>query len=490
MLHCEVLSILKQPRPRKNREISKTPVYIVSTSNPKTCSIELGRRLALTSLVGETTQAIDSTSSQNQPQVSSSMETDAADSEGGVVHSIADNDPKFDLSSLLATLPDKTFVIPHVIMSVALEEDQVLDLDGFQNWMRLFPALAKYAKIEGVYRSHSTLVLVSVPVIIWNLLPEDPAFNFVGYARSANLLEPRPPLIQLSNDTSTSWAQDETSSLHSWGPFETVVPGRTSILKSALIAKYFAREGEKAHTPPLPTPPRSRPPPRRFSFLGKALDHPDKYAKIDQYPLGLNTFLDPSKSAIADLVLVRGLGGGSKKTCGKVVAHLKSAGLDCSFYFFKNGNKSNKSTISSFLLSMAWQMSQANTGVLSNVLSICREFQISKADYDILWRRLFLGGILRTRSQTPRYWIIDALDECMLGDELLLMLSEIPEEANLRIFVTSREKIELKGIPLSPSLNVKSEEISVEDTRSEIKLTLDANFDQLPVSDQQPSKNG
>jgi hypothetical protein len=243
------------------------------------------------------------------------METDATDSEGGVVHSIADNEHKFDLSSLLATLPDKTFVKPHVIMSVALEEDQVLDLDGFQNWMRLFPALAKYAKIEGVYRSHSTLVLVSVPVIIWNLMPEDPAFNFVGYARSANLLEPRAPLIQLPNDTSTSWAQDETSSLHSWGSFETVVPGRTSILKSALIAKHFAREGEKAHTPPLPTPPRRPPPPpRRFSFLGKALDYPGKYAKIDQYTLGLNTLFDPSKPAIADLVFVHGLGGGSKKT--------------------------------------------------------------------------------------------------------------------------------------------------------------------------------
>jgi len=175
----------------------------------------------------------------------------------------------------------------------------------------------------------------------------------------------------------------------------------------------------------------------------------------------------------------------------KVLAHLKSAGLDCSFYFFKNANKSNTSTISSFLLSMARQMSQANTEVLSNVLSICKEFnQITKADYQTLWRRLFLGGILLTRSQTPRYWIIDALDECMLGDELFRMLSEIPEEANLRIFVTSRRKIELKGIPLSPSLNVKSEEISVEDTRSEIKLSLDANFDQLPVSDQQPSKNG
>ncbi|PMD49456.1 WD40 repeat-like protein [Hyaloscypha bicolor E] len=552
------------------------------------------------------------------------------------------------------------------------------------------------------------------------MLPEDPAFNFVSYARSANLLEPCPPLVQLSNDTSTSWAQDDNSSLGSWDSFETVVPGRTSILKSAFIAKYFAREGEKAHTPPPP------PPPRRFSYLGKALDHPENYAKIDQYgPLGLNTLFDPSKPAIADLVFVHGLGGGSKKTwmkennpssfwpqewlpkddsfqnvrihsfgynsnwrnkenvltiqdfakalladiqncpriprgshvshsfqsiltindefsrycqhlkiyscyetlpaslgltrtivvekdqavlgcanerstflntdhrrmcefeaisdpnyqtvrdvlasavadlynhdarwrqelkecqqsrldevlgvttavehdfieidrlrtpgtcqwliekqsfrewqdcpkgtqiywmnarpatgktvlSGKVIAHLKSVGLDCSYHFFKNGNKSNRSAIRSFLLSMAWQMSRASPEVLSKVLGICEKYdQLSKADYQILWRKLFLGGILWTRSQAPRYWVIDALDECMSGNELLRVLLKIPEGANLRIFVTSRKKIELKGIPFSPSLNIKSEEILVEDTRSDIKLYLDANFDQLPVSDQQ-----
>jgi hypothetical protein len=176
---------------------------------------------------------------------------------------------------------------------------------------------------------------------------------------------------------------------------------------------------------------------------------------------------------------------------GKVVAHLKSAGLDCSFYFFKNANKSSPSSpISSFLLSMAWQMSQANTEVLSNVLSICKEFnQVSKAHYQTIWRRLFLGGILRTRPQTPRYWIIDALDERLLRNSLLRMLLEIPEEANLRIFVTSREKIDLERLPLSQSLNVKSEEILVEDTRSDIKLYLDASFDQLPVSDWRFSKN-
>jgi hypothetical protein len=218
MLHCEVLSVLKQPWRRKNREISKTPVYIVSTSNPKSCSIELGRRSPLTHVARKTIQGIDSASSSScQPQLSSSMVTNAASSQGGVSLSNADNDDKFDLSSLLATLPDKTFILPHVIVSVAWETDQTLDLDGFQQWMRLFPALAKYSKIEGVYHSHSTLVLLSVPVVVWNMLPEDPACNFVGYARSTNLLKPEappqitkhPPFIQSTSQCSKNDQPDE-----------------------------------------------------------------------------------------------------------------------------------------------------------------------------------------------------------------------------------------------------------------------------------------
>jgi hypothetical protein len=73
-------------------------------------------------------------------------------------------------------------------MSVALEKEQTLDLKAFENWVKQFPALAKYASIQGIYQSYSTLVLLAVPVVIWNLLPENPACNFVGYAASENLI--------------------------------------------------------------------------------------------------------------------------------------------------------------------------------------------------------------------------------------------------------------------------------------------------------------
>ncbi|KAL5319401.1 hypothetical protein ACEPPN_012453 [Leptodophora sp. 'Broadleaf-Isolate-01'] len=174
MLHSEVLSVLKATRPKKRLEISKTPIYIVTTSNPKTRSIEIARRNQ-----SSMSQSFEETEISATAQ-GTGLTTDASES-------VAPDD-KFDLSSLVATLPDNTFMLPHIIMSVALETDQKLDFNAFERWMKEFPALARYAKIQGIYQSYSTLVLLSVPVVVWNLLPENSACNFVGYTTSDNLL--------------------------------------------------------------------------------------------------------------------------------------------------------------------------------------------------------------------------------------------------------------------------------------------------------------
>ncbi|KXX72810.1 Homeobox protein EgHBX4 [Madurella mycetomatis] len=77
---------------------------------------------------------------------------------------------------------------PHVMISLALEEDQRLDINAWETWLAGFPALAKYVKIQGVFKSHSTLLLMSLPVMVWDLLPDDPACSFVAFIRSNNLL--------------------------------------------------------------------------------------------------------------------------------------------------------------------------------------------------------------------------------------------------------------------------------------------------------------
>lgn len=78
---------------------------------------------------------------------------------------------------------------PHVMISLALEDDQRLDLNAWEQWLASFPALARYVKVQGVFKSHSTLLLLSMPVTVWDLLPDDQACSFVAFIRSNNLMK-------------------------------------------------------------------------------------------------------------------------------------------------------------------------------------------------------------------------------------------------------------------------------------------------------------
>lgn len=72
-----------------------------------------------------------------------------------------------------------------VILSIQLRGDQ-LDIQAWRECIRLFPVEAQAIKIEGIYDSFSTLLLIRLPVAVWNLLPKNPAYSFVGYVTSGN----------------------------------------------------------------------------------------------------------------------------------------------------------------------------------------------------------------------------------------------------------------------------------------------------------------
>jgi hypothetical protein len=116
--------------------------------------------------------------------------------------------------------PEPTEDKPHVMISLALEDDQQLDINAWETWLAGFPALAKYVKVQGIFKSHSTLLLLSLPVMVWDLLPDDPACSFVAFIRSNNLLHaqqtaPEPvdvPIPVASGVPETNQARDDAES--------------------------------------------------------------------------------------------------------------------------------------------------------------------------------------------------------------------------------------------------------------------------------------
>ncbi|KZZ95284.1 tyrosine-protein phosphatase non-receptor type 6 [Moelleriella libera RCEF 2490] len=176
MLHAEVLARLKHPRlERRNGtcfEARSTPVHFMMTSNHKVPSIEISRLLPP-----------EKTARPEPFHLTSPLSGGRA--------------PDFDnpnLNGFASSEPDED--TPHVMISLALEDDQRLDINAWEQWLNAFPSLAKHVKVQGVFKSHSTLMLVSVPVMIWDLLPEDPAVSFVAFIRSNNLAMPRRQSLQ------------------------------------------------------------------------------------------------------------------------------------------------------------------------------------------------------------------------------------------------------------------------------------------------------
>jgi hypothetical protein len=89
---------------------------------------------------------------------------------------------------------------PQVLLAVRLEDDGFLggfEEDGGQrlrkwcDWLKVIPEGVKDISIQGVYKSFSTLVLMSMPVVLWNTLPDNPAYSFIGFVTSTNMAPQR-----------------------------------------------------------------------------------------------------------------------------------------------------------------------------------------------------------------------------------------------------------------------------------------------------------
>jgi hypothetical protein len=175
MLHTEVLFVLKQKRPERGRDGRKyewcsTPIHLVYTGNPKSPGIEICSLRKNTAV--EKAAAASELSSERSTTYVDAMDLD---------------DVKLE-NPLTACDPYGDFQVPHVLISIALDENQAcLDAASCRRWLADFPALAKYATVEGIYKSYSTLITLSMPVMIWDLLSENPACSFIGYVTSPNM---------------------------------------------------------------------------------------------------------------------------------------------------------------------------------------------------------------------------------------------------------------------------------------------------------------
>ncbi|KAL8992322.1 MAG: hypothetical protein Q9169_007189 [Polycauliona sp. 2 TL-2023] len=179
LLHNKVLARIKtswNPRyaSENPQELRRTPIHIYLSEDTKQRCIRLTPLIHLTAIAPES--HLHSSSALSAPLTPPSEDVDMIGTE------------RTSQSSLGEVWPDREFALPKVLISVALQEDQYLNVEDWSDWVLSVPGLAKYVHIEGVFKSDSTLLLLSLPVALWDMLQNDPAISFLAFVRSRNFV--------------------------------------------------------------------------------------------------------------------------------------------------------------------------------------------------------------------------------------------------------------------------------------------------------------
>jgi hypothetical protein len=145
----------------------KTPVYsIICETNP--------RRSIILAPMPPLQDSLNSCFAYNTPDSSAGLK----DSPGSDRHD--------EFSSRKRKRPnDDDEKDSQILLAIRLEK-KTFNSDMWLEWLRNAPPEAQEIRVEGIYDSFSTLLILRMPVAVWNLLPENPSYSFIGFVTSAN----------------------------------------------------------------------------------------------------------------------------------------------------------------------------------------------------------------------------------------------------------------------------------------------------------------
>ena len=175
---------------------------------------------------------------------------------------------------------------------------------------------------------------------------------------------------------------------------------------------------------------------------------------------------------------------GKSVLAGHVISRLKERSADCSYFFFKRGDRS-KSGFSACLRALAFQMACTNINIQETFLQMMDDgIKIENDNVRALWHKLFQSGIFQ--MHLPRhYWIVDALDECInLALFFDSVLAKFDGTIPIQILITSRSTPELeRHFKALNTQQILYERISTSDTLPDIELLVEAKAKTILVKD-------
>ncbi|KAL8647832.1 MAG: hypothetical protein Q9226_006266 [Calogaya cf. arnoldii] len=96
------------------------------------------------------------------------------------------SDDMMDISSPDASTATDT----RVLLAISITNDASCDIAQWKKWLVSdcpWDVTKIEVQVEGVYKSHSTMLIMSIPIIAWDSLPNRSAYRFIGFVKSGNL---------------------------------------------------------------------------------------------------------------------------------------------------------------------------------------------------------------------------------------------------------------------------------------------------------------
>jgi hypothetical protein len=231
MLHSEVLRVLMRRRKEKctngqKLEWRSTPVHMTNFTHARTIGIELCKRSLIDTDSFPSIQSSQPIEDLLQSDIGLTSATyldlmslgcDALEERLSINHETrepsAEIIPTSTSASKLSGEVTSTLKLPHMLISITLDEDQPLpNPEACRRWICAFPGLAKHVKIEGIFTSYSTVIILSIPVVIWNMLPDNPACQSISYVTSRNLIvDPGSDFLHSERSLATECRQSQST---------------------------------------------------------------------------------------------------------------------------------------------------------------------------------------------------------------------------------------------------------------------------------------
>ncbi|KAI1819107.1 hypothetical protein F4861DRAFT_168431 [Xylaria intraflava] len=86
-----------------------------------------------------------------------------------------------------STVADLTFDEPRVLVCTTFVGEASPDMSSFYHWLHNTPAIGPKIAVEGMFLGPPTMLLISMPVVVWNVVQHDKVCCFLGYVNSHNM---------------------------------------------------------------------------------------------------------------------------------------------------------------------------------------------------------------------------------------------------------------------------------------------------------------